>query len=96
MRKAKKAQAKGKKGKSPRAKSSSMGLRRVRRKANKQSAARLRRDVQMSAYPLSGGKRSSPEPRLAHGDTFMRSRVSDTARMSSETMLVLYRISRRY
>ena len=104
MRKAKTTKAKstkkaiGAKGASKFAKTSGKtGLRRVRLKGNKQSSAKKRRDLQSSAYPLGGGGlKSTPEAKLGHGKTYMSVRMSDTARVSSDSMIKLYRISQRY
>ena len=102
MRKATKTKVKGKatkaRSKSRATKTSGKtGQQRMRLKGNKQSAAKKRRDLQLSAFPLGGGSRSSkPERKMAHGETYMSVRMSETSRMSSETTLMLYRISKRY
>ena len=101
MRKAKAAKAKTTKrakGASKFAKTSGKtGLRRVRLRGNKQSNAKKRRDLQSSAYPLGGGAlKSTPEAKLGHGKTYMSVHMSDVARMDSDVMIKLYRISQRY
>ena len=93
-----KTKVKGKATKSRTTKASGKtGQQRIRLKGNKQSAAKQRRDLQLSAFPLGGGSRSNkPGTKLALGETYMSIGMSETARMSSETMLTLYRISKRY
>ena len=77
------------------------GLRRVRLKGAKKSAARTHRDEHFSMVTLGGkrvgriGLQSDKQETKPAPDSYLHLRLSQIARISSDSTILLYRISQR-